>query len=66
MKGGAAREFAISDLYATGYNGDLEVTVKETNGKESYFVVPYSSVPQLLREGYSRYSVAAGEIRDTG
>ncbi|HDC4518379.1 fimbrial biogenesis outer membrane usher protein [Enterobacter kobei] len=58
-------EFAISDLYATGYNGDLEVTVKETNGKESYFVVPYSSVPQLLREGYSRYSVAAGEIRDT-
>lgn len=23
-------EFAISDLYATGYNGDLEVTVKET------------------------------------
>ena len=58
-------EFAISDLYATGYNGDLEVTVKETNGKESNFVVPYSSVPQLLREGFSRYSVAAGEIRDT-
>lgn len=58
-------EFAISDLYATGYNGDLEVTVKETNGKESSFVVPYSSVPQLLREGYSRYSLAAGEIRDT-
>lgn len=58
-------EFAISDLYATGYNGDLEVTVKETNGKESSFVVPYSSVPQLLREGYSRYSVAVGEIRDT-
>lgn len=58
-------EFAISDLYATGYNGDLEVTVKETNGKESKFVVPYSSVPQLLREGYYRYSVATGEIRDT-
>ena len=58
-------EFAISDLYATGYNGDLDVTVKETNGKESHFVVPYSSVPQLLREGYSRYSLAAGEIRDT-
>lgn len=58
-------EFAISDLYATGYNGDLEVTVKETDGKESHFVVPYSSVPQLLREGYYRYSLAAGEIRDT-
>lgn len=58
-------EFAISDLYATGYNGDLEVTVKETNGKESSFTVPYSSVPQLLREGYTRYSFSAGEIRDT-
>jgi len=58
-------EFAISDLYATGYNGDLDVTVKETNGKESSFTVPYSSVPQLLREGYSRYSFSAGEIRDT-
>lgn len=58
-------EFAISDLYATGYNGDLEVTVKETNGRETSFTVPYSSVPQLLREGYSRYSFSAGEIRDT-
>lgn len=58
-------EFVISDLYATGYNGDLEVTVKETNGDETHFSVPYSSVPQLLREGYSRYSVSAGEIRDT-
>lgn len=58
-------EFAISDLYATGYNGDLDVTVKETNGKETHFIVPYSSVPQLLREGYMRYSLAAGEIRDT-
>lgn len=58
-------EFAISDLYATGYNGDLDVTIKETNGDEKHFVVPYSSVPQLLREGYSRYSLAAGEMRDT-
>lgn len=58
-------EFAISDLYATGYNGDLEVTVKETNGKETSFTVPFSSVPQLLREGYSRYSFSAGEIRNT-
>ncbi|TKU01738.1 fimbrial biogenesis outer membrane usher protein [Citrobacter sp. wls830] len=58
-------EFAISDLYATGYNGDLEVTVKETNGKQTSFTVPYSSVPQLLREGYSRYSLAGGEIRNS-
>lgn len=58
-------EFIINDLYATGYNGDLDVSVKETNGKETTFTVPYSSVPQLLREGFSRYSLASGEIRDT-
>lgn len=58
-------EFAISDLYATGYNGDLEVTVKETDGTINTFTVPYSSVPQLLREGYFRYSVSSGEIRNT-
>ncbi|KNC12041.1 fimbrial assembly protein [Klebsiella sp. RIT-PI-d] len=58
-------EFAISDLYATGYSGDLEVTVKETDGKQTSFVVPYSSVPQLLREGYYRYSFVAGNIRNT-
>lgn len=58
-------EFAISDLYATGYNGDLEVTVKETDGKQTSFTVPYSSVPQLLREGFYRYSLSAGEVRDT-
>lgn len=58
-------EFAISDLYATGYNGDFEVTVKETDGTLHTFTVPYSSVPQLLREGYFRYSLSAGEIRNT-
>lgn len=59
-------EFTISDLYATGYNGDLDVTVKETDGKTTHFTVPYSSVPQLLREGYSRYALTAGEVRNTG
>lgn len=58
-------EFAISDLYATGYNGDLEVTVKETDGTINTFTVPYSSVPQLLREGYFRYSLSSGEMRNT-
>lgn len=58
-------EFAISDLYATGYNGDLEVLVKETNGKETTFIVPFASIPQLLREGYTRYAVTGGELRNT-
>ena len=56
--------FTIGDLYATGYGGDFEVTVAEANGRVHTFSVPYASVPQLLRPGVSRFSVAAGQLRD--
>ncbi|WP_337264987.1 MULTISPECIES: fimbria/pilus outer membrane usher protein [unclassified Serratia (in: enterobacteria)] len=56
-------EFLINDLYPTGYGGDLDVTVRESDGTEQTFRVPYASVAQLLRPGSSRYSVTAGELR---
>lgn len=56
-------EFRIADISALGYGGDLEVTVTESNGETQHFTVPYSSLPQLIREGYYRYSLAAGRIR---
>ena len=56
--------FVIDDLYATGYGGDLVVTVTEADGRVREFQVPYASVPQLLRPGTSRFSVAAGAVRD--
>lgn len=59
-------EFAFNDLYATGYGGDLEVTVTEADGQTQKFNVPYGSIAQLLRENYTRYSVTAGTIRDSG
>ncbi|HBD79569.1 MAG TPA: fimbrial assembly protein, partial [Leclercia adecarboxylata] len=55
--------FEINDLYPTGSSGDLQVTVKETDGSESHFVVPYASVPVLQREKNLRYSVTAGRYR---
>jgi len=59
--------FAIDDLYGTGYAGDLEVTVTEADGSVRSFVVPYASVPQLLRPGVSRLTAVAGKLRsDTG
>lgn len=58
--------FVIDDLYATGYGGDLEVSVTEANGRVHTFTVPYASVPQLLRPGVSRFSVAAGQLRGQG
>jgi outer membrane usher protein len=56
--------FEINDLYATGYGGDLDVVVTESDGSRRSFAVPYSSVPQALRPGVYRYSVTAGQYRD--
>lgn len=58
--------FEISDLYATNYNGDLDVTVQEADGTVSYFSVPFSAVPESLRPGTSRYSAAVGKTSDVG
>ncbi|EGT5713511.1 fimbrial biogenesis outer membrane usher protein [Cronobacter dublinensis subsp. dublinensis] len=57
----APGEFAINDLYPTGYGGNLDVTVYEADGSEQHFQVPYASVAQQLRPGALRYSVVAGE-----
>ncbi len=58
--------FIVDDLYPTGYGGDLEVTVREADGSEQRFRVPFASVPQMLRPGNSRYSLTAGEVREPG
>lgn len=55
--------FMISDLYPTGSSGDLDVTVKETDGSEQHFVVPFASVPVLQREKSLRYHVIVGKYR---
>jgi outer membrane usher protein len=55
--------FEINDLYATGYGGDLRVTVYEADGSQKIFTVPYASVVQLLRPGVWRYSATAGEVQ---
>ncbi len=54
--------FEIDDLYATGYGGDLLVTVYEADGSQESFTVPYASLVQLLRPGVWRYSLVAGEV----
>lgn len=55
--------FVINDLYPTGYGGDLQVTVRESDGSESSFLVPYASVADLLRPGAHRYETVAGKYR---
>ncbi len=57
--------FTIDDLYATGYGGDLTVTVFEADGNTHSFRVPYSAVPMLLRPGIGRWALTTGQVRDT-
>ncbi|MBJ3813919.1 fimbrial biogenesis usher protein [Shimwellia pseudoproteus] len=58
--------FTINDLYAAGNGGDLQVTIKETDGSNQVFTVPWSTVPNLQREGHTRFALTAGEFRSGG
>ncbi|MEM6160130.1 fimbria/pilus outer membrane usher protein [Erwinia sp. P6884] len=55
--------FEINDLYATGGSGDLYVTIKEADGSEQNLVVPYASLPVLVREGHLKHSFTSGQYR---
>lgn len=55
--------FEITDLYSTGGNGDLYVTVEEADGSRQNFVVPYASLPLMLREGQMEYEITSGQYR---
>ncbi|WP_336757094.1 fimbria/pilus outer membrane usher protein [Pantoea sp. USHLN298] len=55
--------FNITDLYPTGYGGDLDVTVKEADGSETRFSVPYAAMARLKRPGMTYYSLTGGVSR---
>ena len=58
--------FEIRDLYPTSLSGDLHVEIAESDGRVKSFVMPFSAVPQSLREGAGRYELAVGRTRNTG
>jgi len=53
--------FSIKDISSLGYGGDLDVTVKEADGSENNFIVPYASISQLLRPGFTHYQLSIGK-----
>ncbi|EFJ5374883.1 fimbria/pilus outer membrane usher protein [Escherichia coli] len=57
--------FALTDLPLTGSGGDLQVTVRESDGTTQVFTVPYTTPAIALREGYMKYSIAGGEYRSS-
>ncbi|VWL95355.1 fimbria/pilus outer membrane usher protein [Burkholderia lata] len=58
--------FAIDNLQAMSYGGDLNVTVTEATGETRSFVVPFATAVQLLRPGSTRFSAMAGRAIDVG
>ncbi|WP_415343676.1 fimbria/pilus outer membrane usher protein [Enterobacter hormaechei] len=55
--------FEINDMYPTGGAGDLDVTVKESDGSEQHFTVAFASLPVLQREGRFKYAITGGQYR---
>lgn len=55
--------FIINDLYPTSSGGDLDVTVKENDGRTETYKVAYSAVPVLQREGQLKYAATVAEFR---
>ncbi len=56
--------FALTDIFPSTLSGNLDVTVIEANGSRTSFVVPFSSVPNMLREGIWNYQLTAGKYHD--
>ena len=55
--------FEINDLYSTTNSGDLDVTVKEADGSEHKFTLPYSSLAVMQRPHHLKYEFTAARYR---
>lgn len=55
-------QFTLDSIQPTGSAGDLLVVVREADGSQQSFTVPFSAVPGMLKEGVSQYSVVAGKV----
>lgn len=55
--------FSINDLYPTSASGDLDITVRESNGEERHFIQAFSAIPIMQREGRLKYALTLGKYR---
>ncbi|HGG1902045.1 TPA: fimbria/pilus outer membrane usher protein, partial [Escherichia coli] len=58
--------FTIADLQLSGSGSDLDVSIKEADGSVRSFLVPYSSVPNMLQPGISNFDFIAGRSQIYG
>ncbi|MCP5650684.1 fimbria/pilus outer membrane usher protein, partial [Klebsiella pneumoniae] len=50
-------------IQPTGGSGDFSVIIQEADGRKESFTVPFSAVPDMLKEGIYNYSLTAGQAR---
>lgn len=60
------RPFSLRDVVPANTSGELQVTIRESNGRERTFIQPYATQPKMVREGQLRYSLAAGRYDNSG
>ncbi|WP_296224468.1 fimbria/pilus outer membrane usher protein [Ralstonia sp. UBA689] len=53
--------FQLTDIFPSGSNGDLEITVIEADGSKHVTHQAFSSLPLMLRKGRLKYNIAAGK-----
>ncbi|HDU3681982.1 TPA: fimbrial biogenesis outer membrane usher protein [Klebsiella aerogenes] len=53
--------FEIRDIYPSGSNGDLEITIIESDGRERKYTQAYSYLPVMTRRGSFHYSLSLGK-----
>lgn len=61
-----AGPFELNDFYLSGYSGDMLVTIREADGSEHSFVQPYSTLPEMKREGVSGFELSLGKYNNNG
>lgn len=52
--------FLIDDLFPSGSNGELEVTIIESGGRRRVTHQPFGALPMMVRAGNLRYHAALG------
>lgn len=55
--------FEITDMYPSGGSGDLYVSVEESDGSKQEFVVPFATLPVMVRENQLEYEITSGKYR---
>lgn len=58
--------FEVRDIYPGGSNGDLEITIIESDGRERKYTQAYSYLPVMTRRGNFQYSLSLGQYDTEG